>query len=335
MDKMIVVNKGRMCRIFFAVVMVVNIVFSYVLPSINVFAEDVDTIVREYVFETDSLDFSYEENMEIEVDGEIHEANGISYEIISDGLITREIEYLNITNKELDETLTVFNEDGNEVVLSLKDVQWDSVVITRQFREEVDEAPDFPEKITTEDGLVIPLEDVTIEKTDYIEPFIIEGIFYGNKETDYYVLKNGERWLKNEATPNCQGYENLLNTYLGLDENYLIQSGEWSSDYITKDGEDVRYANFYGLRKKNIFTAYYREEFFTGKALYSNEGENIYTVTAIVEYENQSSTILDNIVPLVSSPIFQVVSTIGLFILLLIALLVSISEKRKKEIYGG
>ncbi len=325
----IVSKKNRM--IAFLLMLFITFISSFIF-SIEIFANENDTIIREYVFEAENTDFLYGENTELEVGGKKYEASDITYEVIDDGVIIREIQYENLINKEIDESIVVNDENGEEITLTLQEVKWDSVLITRNFQETTDEAPEFLEKITTEDGYVLPLQEVTIEKTDYIEPFIIEGIFYGNKSTDYYVMDNGVKWLKNEISPNCEGYENILNLYLGLDENYLIQSGEWTSDYVTKDGEDVRYANFYGVRKKNLFTAYYSEEFFTGNAIYTNEGYNTYEVAAIVEYRERPMPIWDNIIPLVATPTVRTFTFFGALILILIAALLVLFKKRKRKI---
>lgn len=286
-------------------------------------------VTKEYIFETTDTNFDYTENQIIEIDGKKYEAKDIDYEVISEVKRVDEIrEYSNLTVKSVPETVTA--DDGTE--LTLEDIEYVPQTVTdvQVYRDYVN-PPDIPEKIQfTVNGKTVTgfRKNTDRQLSDtYNVPFSINGKFYGDEDSMYYVL-NGKN-IPAETAPEFDQYPDELLAYLGLDPDiYRVDSGQWASGYYQAGDETVRMATYNGMQKSNTYTVTYDGTMYAATAIYSNGIDNtdpIYTVKALVEYVGYEESGLNTLQ--------KVLLTIGVAVIAagVIVAILFILKKRKSE----
>lgn len=296
-------------------------VFLVAAGTIPAAAASIDKpIVQEYTFETSDKDFEYTENKVIEIDGKKYEAKDIQYEILSESKRLEEHrEYSNLASQNVPETITT--EDGSE--LTLEEVRYTTRKVTniQTYRDYVN-PPEIPEKIEfTVEGKSITgfLADTKKVLSDsYNVPFSINGKFYGDEDSMYYVL-NGKN-IPAETAPEFDQYPAELLAYLKLDSNiYRVDSGQWSSGYYDESGQTVRTATYNGMQKSNTYIVTYQGTIYDAKAVYSNGvkgDEATYKVKAIVEYEKKGLSELQKVILTAGIAIAVAVTMIALLFIL-------------------
>lgn len=229
--------------------------------------------------------------------------------------------------------------------LKLSDIKW-----TEQTRTAAsgtlavtgsDSRPDVPEtkEITAAlpDGSTITVTGklTSVEKTgsSYSKPFSVKATFTGDEDVDTYML--GDTAIPNNPdSPAFSGYETAILTHLGLDpDQYKITDARWTSGYVERNGQTVRYAEYSGQRLTSDWTAYYAETItadsprvttYDAVATYTNGEETAatdYLVT--VTYEQAGLTLLQKIL-LASAAVIVLAGLIA-------AILMIIRKKREKE----
>lgn len=285
-------------------------------------------VTKEYIFETTDKDFNYTENQVIEIDGKKYAAKDIDYEVVSESKRVEGIKkYSNLTVRSVPDTMTA--DDGTE--LMLEDVEYTAQTVKnlQVYRDYVN-PPKIPEKIQfTANGKTVTGSRKNTEKQlsdTYNVPFSINGKFYGDEDSMYYVL-NGKN-IPAETAPEFDQYPDELLAYLGLDPDiYRVDSGQWASGYYQDGDETVRMATYNGMQKSNTYTVTYEGTMYAATAIYSNGIENVepvYTVNAAVTYEEQETGL---------STLQKVIIGAAAVILavLIIAWLFAIKRKRSKE----
>lgn len=287
-------------------------------------------ITKEYTFETTDKDFNYTENQVIEIDGKKYEAKDIDYEVISESKRVEGIKkYSKLTVRSVPDTMTA--DDGTE--LMLEDVEYVPQTVTdvQIYRDYVN-PPEIPEtiKFTVNGKTVTGVRKNTERQLSdtYNVPFSINGKFYGDEDSMYYVL-NGKN-IPAETAPEFDQYPDELLAYLNLDDDiYRIDSGQWSSGYYRGGDKTVRMATYNGMQKSNTYTVTYEGTMYAATATYSNGIENtdpIYTVKALVEYveyEDDGLTTLQ-----------KVLLTIGVAVIaagVIVAILFILKKRRNED----
>jgi len=157
--------------------------------------------------------------------------------------------------------------------------------------------------------------------------------FIGDPDVAYYKLED-TKIPNNPETPTFEGYQETILRHLNYNPaDYHITDGKWSSNYVTENGQTVRYAEFSGLRKASDWTAYYEEELtadspalatYDAVATYTNGMKDTsYEVMITVDYEKVGLTLLQKI--LLASAAIIVLGGLTAAILLIIR------KKRNKE----
>ncbi len=260
-------------------------------------------IVKEYPFESETKDFSYSAPKKIEENGKKYELKDIKYDVIHAPSELKKVKtYTNLTEKEVPKK-TLKLKSGE--TLKLSDVKW-----TEQTRTAAtgtitvtgsDSRPDVPATkditATLPDGSTITVTGKlqSVEKTgsSYSKPFSVKATFTGDEDVDSYVL--GDTAIPNNPdSPAFSGYETAILTHLGLNPaQYKITDAKWTSGYVQRNGQTVRYAEYSGQRLTNDWTAYYAETItagspqvttYTAKATYAST-DKTYDVIAVCTYE--------------------------------------------------
>lgn len=268
---------------------------------------------RDYEFTTDTDDFNYQENLDIEIDGKAYTAKDISYELVKTTDRKAETKtFENTSLEDLPETITL--DDGTVLTLekdSVKEtVNIRQATVGTKTWQDCQYQPEVPQTLAltaenkagdkaTVTGYLVRIET---EETGHTSPFKVPAKFIGDFDCQYFLV-NGERVPNDPKTPTFKGYEEAILKYLGLDpENFTITSGHWTSDFVPdpQTGESVRYAEFSGVVTNLIdYTAYYEERFTEDSPLYSTTdieavysngiADKEYTVIAHVSYKKAIS----------------------------------------------
>lgn len=271
------------------------------MPAV-VYAAD-GSIVKEYPFESETKDFSYSAPKAIEENGKKYELKDTKYEIVrAPSELKRIRTYTNLAEKKVPKK-TLKLKSGE--TLKLSDVAW-----TEQTRTAgsgtltvtgSDSRPDVPETkeitATLPDGSTITVTGqlTSVEKTgsSYSKPFSVKATFTGDEDVDTYMM--GDTAIPNNPdSPAFSGYETAILTHLGLDpDQYKITDARWTSGYVKRNGQTVRYAEYSGQRLTSDWTAYYTETItadspqvttYTAEATYISTDDN-YEVMAVCTYE--------------------------------------------------
>lgn len=278
---------------------------------------------------------------EIREGGKRYKAAKVSAEAVKkDKPVKRKKTYTGLTEKKVKKTLKLKSGE----TLTLSDVKW-----TEQTRTAVtgsltvtgsDSRPDVPETkgitATLPDGSTITVTGKlqSVEKTgsSYSKPFSVKATFTGDEDVDTYMM--GDTAIPNNPdSPAFSGYETAILTHLGLDpDQYKITDAKWTSGYVQRNGQTVRYAEYSGQRLTNDWTAYYAETITAGSpqlitydavATYTNGVDMAatdYLVT--VTYEKAGLTLLQKIL-LVSAAVIVIAGLIA-------AILLIVRRKREK-----
>lgn len=308
------------------------------------------TAVREYNFTTNDKNLeklNYTDNQEITIDGKKYKAVNIKYEIVSKKeKVTKKVTYADLTEKRIPKTTK-----KNGVKLTLEDVEWTENKEEQQRSAATgtvtytgyDSRPDAPATkeitATLPDGTKVTvtghLTGIKQSGSSFSKPFTVRGKFTGDPDVSYYMLGD-IRWPNNPDSPAFDGYETIIERYLGLGSNYQLTSAAWDGDYRTEKGKTVRYATFSGLRRSQNWTATYAEtltanspSYSTSKttynavAMYSNGvTKNEYEVKAIVTYEKKGWSLLQKILA----------ATAGIAVVaIMIGVILAILRKKRKE----
>ena len=285
-----------------------------------------ETEVKEYTFTTENSSFeslTLEElaggaygdiPLTIEEGGKSLKACEVTFSLISiTEPVTKEKEFLNLTEKTLPETYAFL-----EGELTLTDAEWretqrQAAEGTKTYRGYV-KKPDVPAEmnisVSLEDGssftVLGKLQKVEESSSAYTEGFTVDAVFYGDEDVDSYIL-DGTEIPNNPKTPVFKGYEEVILKALEYPVNgeYVLTGGKWTTDYITEDGQTVRYAEFSGLRKSGNWTAYYKEVLneesphlttYSAAATYTNGiTKPVYEVKAALTYEEETQSITGKI----------------------------------------
>lgn len=251
------------------------------------------TLTREYTFTTTDKEFNYTKNKTIRENGKKYKVKDISYDVLKKKEATIEKEFDNLTEKEVDKTIKV---DGKEYKLYDVTYDEDKETVTETYTNYVTR-PTIPDtkkvKLATgeeAEGKLINV-DRSLSST-YNTQFTVPAKFYGDAEVEYYIL-GGENVPASYA-PTFSGYKGAVLRYLNLDGNiYRVDSGRWTSDYYTENGQTVRNASFTGMQKTDIYTANYEASKYKAKAIYkSADGKTEYTVKATIKYEEDNTNLI-------------------------------------------
>lgn len=321
----------------------------FILSTSAVFAA-AKTAVREYNFTTNDKNLeklNYTDNQEITIDGKKYEAVDIKYEIVSKKeKVTKKVNYADLTEKRIPKTMK-----KNGVKLTLEDVEWTENKEEQQRSAATgtvtytgyDSRPDAPATkeitATLPDGTKVTvtghLTGIKQSGSSFSKPFTVSGKFTGDPDVSYYMLGD-IRWPNNPDSPAFDGYETIIERYLGLGSNYQLTSAAWDGDYRTEKGKTVRYATFSGLRRSQNWTATYAETLtanspsyststttYNAVAMYSNGvTKNEYEVKAIVTYEKKGWSLLQKILA----------ATVGIAVVaIVIGVILAILRKKRKE----
>lgn len=280
---------------------------------------------------------------EIKEGGKRYKATEVSVEAVKkDEPIKRKRTYTGLEEKKVPKK-TLKLKSGE--TLKLSDVKW-----TEQTRSAAtgtmtvtgsDSRPVVPDTkditATLPDGSTITvtgkLQSVAKTGSSYSKPFSVKAIFTGDEDVDTYML--GDTAIPNNPdSPAFSGYETAILTHLGLDpDQYKITSAKWTSGYVERNGQTVRYAEYSGQRLTNDWTAYYAETITAGSpqlstydavATYTNGVDTAstdYLVT--VTYEQAGLTLLQKIL----------IATAGIAVIAVIIgmILMVVKKKSKKQ----
>ncbi len=278
---------------------------------------------------------------EIHEDGKTYEAVKVTASVISKSEpVTVKKIYTNLTDKKVQQSITKSGEK-----LKLDDVEWTehhrhAATGTLTYKGS-DKRPDAPKtkEITTslpdgsEISVVGKLQDIKQTGSSYSKPFTVTAKFIGDSDVAYYKLDDTQI-PNNPKTPTFEGYQETILRHLNYNPaDYRITDGKWKGNYVTENGQTVRYAEFSGLRKASDWTAYYEEELtadspalatYDAVATYTNGMKDIsYEVMITVDYEKVGLTLLQKIL-LASAAIIVLGGLIA-------AILLIIRKKRNKE----
>lgn len=298
------------------------------LCSVPVMAASDNQITVTKVFHSPTKTYEYKAEKVIERDGKKYELKDTKYKATKESII-KQFKYKGLTEKQVPmEKEFVVN--GKNVVLKADsdDIKWtehkrnpatgNTKFYDRRTRPTISSTKIL--QVTTDNGV----ENVTgyltsIDSVDSSKPFVVEAKFTGAEGVAY--MFNGDEISLTDSSPKWQGYEKSIKKYLKLDSSYTLKSGKWTSDYITKKGSTVRYAEFYGTVKTKNYIAYYKEDLtesspgaitYDAVVKYSNDVQgDAYRIKAIMTYEKQQIDI------------FKIV-TAGVGILILAGLIVAI-----------
>lgn len=252
--------------------------------------------------------------------------------------------YSDLTEKKVPKNAEEVTIDGKK--LKLVDVEWEEYSRTPATgsitKYGYENQPSFPKTkdltYTLDSGKVIKtvgyLKSVSSSGKSYTKDFTVKGKFVGDPDVDYYNL-DGTQIENNPDTPAFVGYENTILNHFGLNpKSHKITGAKWTSDYKEVNGQTVRYAEFYGKKLSNNWTAYYEEDFsrqtsgslqkslYEATCYYGTQKESIYNVNVVVEY-GKTEIIIGRVVA-VSAGVL-VLSALAAFFLLTLA------KKKKKD----
>lgn len=310
--------------------------------------------VREYLFTTNDKnleELNYTDHQEITIDGKKYKAVDIKYEIVSEKeKVIKKTSYTQLTEKKVPKTI---KQDGK--TLTLDKVQWTENKEKEKKRSAAtggvtyrgyDSKPNAPK--TTDITATLPngeqitvtghLTGVTRSDSSYSKPFTVKGKFTGDSDVAYYMLGD-TKWPNNPDSPAFDGYEGIIESYLGLGSNYKLTSAKWDGDYKTEGGKTVRYATFSGVRRSANWTATYAEQLntnspaavvtpgtttYNASVTYTNGiTKNEYEVKAIVTYEKEGWSLLQKIL----------VATAGIAVVaIVIGVILAILKKKRREV---
>ncbi len=276
---------------------------------------------------------------EIDEDGRTYKAVKVTASVISKSEpVTVKKTYTNLTDKKVQNSITKSGEK-----LKLDDVEWtehrrNAATGTLTYKGS-DKRPDAPKtkEITTslpdgsEISVVGKLQDIKQTGSSYSKPFTVTAKFIGDPDVAYYKLENA-KIPNNPETPTFEGYQETILRHLNYNPaDYRITDGKWKGNYVTENGQTVRYAEFSGLRKVSDWTAYYEEELtadspalatYDAVATYTNGMKDIsYEVMVTVDYEEVGLSLLQKVL----------IVTAGIAILSIIIGLILMILKKKME----
>ena len=172
-----------------------------------------------------------------------------------------------------------------------------------------------------------------IEQTgsSYSKPFTVTAKFIGDPDVAYYKLKD-TKIPNNPETPTFEGYQETILRHLNYNPaDYRITDGKWKGNYVTENGQTVRYAEFSGNRRTSDWIAYYQEELtensptlatYDAVATYTNGiKDTSYEVMITVDYEEVGLSLLQKVL----------IVTAGIAILSIIIGLILMILKKKME----
>ncbi|NBH61813.1 hypothetical protein D1155_09135 [Anaerotruncus sp. 80] len=276
---------------------------------------------------------------EIDEDGRTYKAVKVTANVVGKSEpVTVKKTYTNLTDKKVQNSITKSGEK-----LKLDDVEWtehrrNAATGTLTYKGS-DKRPDAPKtkEITTslpdggEISVVGKLQDIKQTGSSYSKPFTVTAKFIGDPDVAYYKLENA-KIPNNPETPTFEGYQETILRHLNYNPaDYRITDGKWKGNYVTENGQTVRYAEFSGLRKVSDWTAYYEEELtadspalatYDAVATYTNGMKDIsYEVMVTVDYEEVGLSLLQKVL----------IVTAGIAILSIIIGLILMILKKKME----
>ncbi|WP_251613524.1 hypothetical protein [Senimuribacter intestinalis] len=275
---------------------------------------------------------------EIDEDGRTYKAVKVTANVVGKSEpVTVKKTYTNLTDKKVQNSITKSGEK-----LKLDDVEWTEHrrnAATGTLTYSSDKRPTAPKTkeiiASLPDGKEISvigkLQRIEQTGSSYSKPFTVTAKFIGDPDVAYYKLED-TKIPNNPETPTFEGYQETILRHLNYNPaDYRITDGKWSSNYVTENGQTVRYAEFSGLRKVSDWTAYYEEELtadspalatYDAVATYTNGMKDIsYEVMVTVDYEEVGLSLLQKVL----------IVTAGIAILSIIIGLILMILKKKME----
>lgn len=308
----------------------------FMLASTSVTFAKESRLQKEYVFESESADFSYPAKETIRKKETTWHLNGIEYEILeeTDRYQSRKETYTGLSEKQVP-LKRVYRIQGKDMTLraDAEDVQYSEH--TETWTQTLTGRTSPPQFTQTRDvvieGKTYAATLVGTQQEDSPKPYTATVRFSGSPDADFYLdWGNGRKKLtlkqrNQEMGPAWNGYREDVLQYLKLPEGSTVGSGRWSSGWQEENGRSVRYATFTGTRPAANYTATYQYSTYDAVVTYHNDaepGEKHYQVKAICTYEAEET------------PLWKVIAGIGAGILVAAACVVLIFyvlQRRKKE----
>lgn len=275
---------------------------------------------------------------EIDEDGRTYKAVKVTANVVGKSEpVTVKKTYTNLTDKKVQNSITKSGEK-----LKLDDVEWTEHrrnAATGTLTYSSDKRPTAPKTkeiiASLPDGKEISvigkLQRIEQTGSSYSKPFTVTAKFIGDPDVAYYKLED-TKIPNNPETPTFEGYQETILRHLNYNPaDYRITDGKWKGNYVTENGQTVRYAEFSGLRKVSDWTAYYEEELtadspalatYDAVATYTNGMKDIsYEVMVTVDYEEVGLSLLQKVL----------IVTAGIAILSIIIGLILMILKKKME----
>ncbi len=275
---------------------------------------------------------------EIDEDGRTYKAAKVTASIISKSEpVTVKKTYTNLTDKKVKKSIT---KSGQK--LELDDVEWTEHrrnAATGTLTYSSDKRPTAPKTkeiiASLPDGKEISvigkLQRIEQTGSSYSKPFTVTAKFIGDPDVAYYKLKD-TKIPNNPETPTFEGYQETILRHLNYNPaDYRITDGKWKGNYVTENGQTVRYAEFSGNRRTSDWIAYYQEELtensptlatYDAVATYTNGiKDTSYEVMITVDYEEVGLSLLQKVL----------IVTAGIAILSIIIGLILMILKKKME----
>ena len=202
-----------------AVIMAAFLIVTAAVPAVATS----NPIIKEYTFETSDRNFDYQGNKVIEVGSKKYKAKNIDYELVSKAQRAAEHRrFSGLTSRSVPESITLA--DGKE--LSLESVEYTPQTVTnvQVYRDYVN-LPNIPEKLNfTVNGVTVSGIRASTERNisdTYNVPFSVNGKFYGDEDSMYYVLSGKN--IPAETAPEFDQYPTELLAYLKLDSDTMVE----------------------------------------------------------------------------------------------------------------
>ncbi|WP_302386992.1 hypothetical protein [Emergencia timonensis] len=282
---------------------------------------------------------------EIDEDGKTYKAVKVTANVVgkSEPVAVKKT-YTNLTDKKVKKSITKSGEK-----LELDDVEWTEHrrnAATGTLTYSSDKRPDAPKtkKITTslpegkEISVIGKLQRIEQTGSSYSKPFTVTAKFIGDPDVAYYKLED-TKIPNNPETPMFEGYQEIILRHLNYNPaDYRITDGKWSSNYVTENGQTVRYAEFSGNRRTSEWIAYYQEELtensptlatYDAVATYTNGIKDTnYEVMITVDYEEVGLSLLQKVLIVTAG-----IAILSIIIGLILMILKKRMEKNKKTVH--
>ena len=325
-------EKGRPLYLQLSMLIALTLAFvsgAFLICTTNTYAAE-KLITKEYTFETDNTDFSYNAEKTIKVDGKQYKLKGIEYKIMSQEnmYIAKDYVYSNLRSRSVPLKKT-FKVNGEKLLLQAdeNDIRYsETIATTTETLSGRTLKPNLPKnKMVTVQGYTYDATLLGVTSQLNTIPFTATVKFDGDKGATYYL--GNKKLILQDGGPCWSGYTDDVIKYLNLETGSTVSAGKWTSDYVQENGRTVRYAQFTGTRPATDYIATYSYKIYSAIVTYDNgldPGAMQYTVKAICSYEKAGMSFLQK----------MICTGIGLCVLAILAavILMILRRKNRKEI---